>query len=272
MLFACDTSMPAARNMKLKRRMVEQKEIEMQAPTPHERLTLARKRWQARRGLSGRAASASEAANTLEIPKGTYLGLENGTRSIIWDRAVELASRFRLEGVTPEWILSGRGTVLTHPVKKMSQSIAIVYASDTSAFSAVFCGKYLESERQIVLEQRAGGAHSKKERRLVGIETEDDAMAREKMPSYSAGSIIMFDLDQTPRPGMLVWAHIASRKESVIREYTRAMSATGGSNGVVVLKAYNQAYESIPFDAAAGDKIAGVYDPHAPKLAVYMQA
>ena len=233
---------------------------------PHERLKLARKRWQI--STLGKVSSAGHAAKALGIAKGTYGCLENGWRSITWETAEKVASRFR---VTPEWILSGRGTVLPHSVNKTSQSISIVYASDTSAFRTLLCGNYLESERQIVLEQKASNANGKKDRRLVGVETEDDAMARDKAPSYGAGGIIIFDPNQTPQPGNVVWAYIASRNECVIREYARVM-APGSSAPAVVLRAYNPSYESIPFDEAAGDKIGGVYDPKAARLAVFMQA
>ena len=240
--------------------MVEKEERPMIAPTPHARLKLARERV---------FDSASKAAEAMKIPKGTYLGLENGSRAITAERARQVATRFR---VTPEWILYGRGTVLPQSVNKMSQSISIVYASDVSAFRTLSCGKYLEIEstRQFAMPVNCA-AGGKKEKRLIGVETEDDAMARDKSPSYCAGVIIIFDPDQAPKPGNLVWASIANRDEPVIREYTRAMSSTGGPPAVI-LKAYNPSYESIPFDEAAGDKIGGVFDPHAARLAVYMQA
>ena len=238
----------------------------MIAPTPEARLKMAREEWQ--KAVHGKIGSASAGAKAVGIPKGSYLCLENGWRSITWDVAQKCASRFR---VTPEWILSGRGTVLTQPVNKVSHTISIVYASDASAFRTLSCGNYLESEKNIVLEQRSNGANGKTIKRLVGVEAEDDAMSRDKTPSFGIGAIIIFDPDQDPKPGRLVWAYIASRKEPVIREYTRTMSQDGGAP-TVILKAYNQAYEAIPFDPDAGDEIGGVYDPQAPKLTVYMQA
>ena len=228
----------------------------MTAPTPHARLKLARERV---------FESASKAAAALNIPKGTYLGLENGSRAITAERAQKVARRL---DVAPEWILYGRGTDLIQPVKKASHTISICYANDTVAFNSLSCGIYLETGRQIVIER---SNNDKTEHRLIGVEAEDNAMARDRNPSYGAGVIVIFDPNQIPQPGCVVWAYIASRNEPVIREYTRIMSPSGGPPAVI-LRAYNPSYESIPFDEAAGDRIGGVYDPDATKLTVYMAA
>ena len=70
--------------------------------TPHERLRAARKQ----AGFS----SASEAAQALGIPVGTYLGHENGSRAFDVEAAKKYSRRFK---VTLTWLLTGDGPMKT---------------------------------------------------------------------------------------------------------------------------------------------------------------
>lgn len=65
--------------------------------TPNERLRQARLR---------HFRSATDAANAMSVPVGTYAGHENGHRGFPASRAPVYARRF---GVTAEWLLYGKG-------------------------------------------------------------------------------------------------------------------------------------------------------------------
>jgi len=65
--------------------------------TPNERLKIARARF---------FASAGEAADAMNIPRGTYAGHENGHRGFPASRAPQYARKFK---VSEEWLLYGKG-------------------------------------------------------------------------------------------------------------------------------------------------------------------
>lgn len=70
----------------------------------HDRLRLAREQ----RGFD----SASEAAEALGVPYGTYSGHENGSRGITRSNAARYAAFF---GVSPAWLEHGEGDGPTNP-------------------------------------------------------------------------------------------------------------------------------------------------------------
>jgi SOS-response transcriptional repressor LexA len=209
--------------------------------TPGERLREIRKT---------RYSTGEDAGLALGIPKGTYGGLENGSRTITPKRAKELADHF---GVPAHWILyGGDWREMSQDVKKRGRTVSCFLATDILSFITLCDGVYPPSQKTIMIENVPDW--------LVSVEVPDRAMTREGGISFAAGTSVFVDPKARPtladyQPEDVVQALIAGSPETVFREFTKRLMPDGTEQ--IILKPYNPKYPDIVFDAERGDKIIG---------------
>ena len=215
--------------------------------TPAGRLVAARKR------IFGADSSASEAAIKLGIAKGTYLGLENGSRSITAKMAEKLSRRL---SITPEFLLFGRGKEVPLRANNVGTRIAIYLTTAKSAFTLLASGEYPDSERMITIS--APGAAP--EKRLYIQEVADRSMSRDTYPSYPAGVSILFlpvaNLSDCTE-GEIVHVWVEDLGDSVIRQLIKMRKP--GAGVVWKLRAFNSDFEDIELCPELGDFPVGRY-------------
>jgi phage repressor protein C with HTH and peptisase S24 domain len=193
--------------------------------------------------------SANAAALHFGWPASTYRAHENGSRKFRADDAHKYGAAF---GVSPEWLLHGRGKMITEDTKPAPSALNALQRLESVVFPSRLLpvyGKALDGAKgALQLDTQVDQAES-----LPGLEHVPDAYAvyvvgDSMSPRYDSGDRVYVNPAREPRKGDCVVAQIRSEGEPAgtigyIRQFV------GNVEGQLVLAQLNPP-ETMTFDQA----------------------